>query len=472
MSDWAHDFPSHGDVNVVNRLSPGRLAIENFSSRSLPEISDFPKLKSLCDAPREIPIAIIGGGMLGCTIACQLRRDPVFRDKFILIDDNAHFVERFASIVRRIDQRLMRSPFEHQIAPDGAIQLIDFARLNWARLNHIERTQLKRAESGQRAIVPTDLFLGHVRHTISVHDLESVSFTASARRLLRPGLRNQNWVLMTDRGDIRAKHVILATGSKPRSQTWQTSQRKGPKALAHECAYRQITGSTITPKRVAVVGDGMTAAHLALHFSGRGIMTHWILKGEERFALFDTPSSFLRTEGLAYFQRHTVHDRARLLHSARPASIIPEMKRPLIARTLNGILTIHRNNPVVELKREKEVIGLLLADRTRVIVDQAVCATGQYPKSELLKSLDVEFESRWPLVNDQTLEPSGTKNLHVIGALASLSLGPAAANIDGARLATETLLRTLHRSISRSNPSSRHSKRIVTGTCAVVGCPS
>lgn len=272
--------------------------------------------------PQNVDIAIIGGGIIGSGLACQMWHSSYLRDRMIILDSQAYLVKSFFEMITANSQRVMRSPYEHQIAPDGDVQMLDFARLFFDRLSSVEREQIIIALSGQRSVVPSDIFIAHTAYMISIHQLRKIAYQFSVAALYRDN--DGMWIIKNSIGySIRAKAVIMVTGSKPAPLS---------PPLARACRLygdhvQPAYGTTrhIQPKeRVMVVGSGLTAGHIILQILATKAHPIWSIRHEERYRCADFDTAYFRTEGIARFRKLAPMEKATLLAEEYRGSLMLE----------------------------------------------------------------------------------------------------------------------------------------------------
>ena len=397
--------------------------------------------------PEEVDIAIVGGGIIGCGLAVQLRSSRNLGRRFILLDSQPHLVERYFKAMKATGQKVMRSAYEHQIAADNQIQMIDFARLHYSSLTERERFQIRLGMSGQRSVVPLDIFIAHVQHVAKVANLRRIAYRFQVASIQRG---RGGYILRSSQGRVvAAKHIVLASGSheNPLGEPFQDVKDflPGRVKTAYQAHEAPIKG------RTAIVGSGLAAGHLILKVIGDGGRPVWILRGEDRYRCADFDTSYFRTEGMARFRREPVGNRAEILVRESRGSLMLEFL-PLVQKLEgSGQLEVHRNSQVTSVEPAESGLALHLDTGKTVAVDHVIVSSGLMPQTSLLPD-DVELlHRRYPLVDDDSLELKGYPSFFVAGPLASLALGPAAKNVDGARLASEKIVPALERLLT-DNP--------------------
>jgi len=394
-----------------------------FSAPQVPDGSPPP--------PTGADVVIVGAGPAGLAVAAALWHVGV-RD-VVIIDRDGAPVARFLGRVDRLNQRVLRSPYEHHPGVEGYrdCELRDFARMHWSLLTSVERREIRMSQAGHRSVVPVDVFDAYCRHTSVIHQVpqrlwlgEVGSVEPGADRVLVRG------------GDftIEARHVVLCLGEERRDApaSWWSGDRPNAVGYWDEPVHPDAG-------HVAVVGAGLTAAHLIHNALDRGARVDWVLrKDTERYQCSDVNASFFRAEGRARFggQARQVPwaERLALMSRERRASVMFEFQPLLTAAEANGRLTVHRGNGI-------RAVGdghVELADGRRVTGDQVLLALGTTPSigTGLLPEASVGARDGWPDLDERTLAYRHAPRVYAAGAAACMVLGPAARNIDGHRVAT------------------------------------
>jgi glycine/D-amino acid oxidase-like deaminating enzyme len=455
--------------NAVEELSLVPELLNSPTGRNFSFSSQSAILTRKDDPPAYIDLAIIGGGPLGVSLACHLWHSPRLRKRIAILDSGLVLLQPFLRRMSLLRQRVMRSPYEHQLAPDGDIQLLDYARLYYSYLTKVERSQVELGLSGQRAVVPTDLFVGHAMHVIASHDICRFAYQFKVTSV-EPDSKNtyHAWRITDHKGrTIKARSVILATGSKetPFCKTFSVARRKFPTRV--QSAYHE----PLKPRpgeSIAIVGGGLSAGHLIVSASAAAAHPIWIVRGEDRFRCADVDTSYFRTEGVAGFRHLPTDQRVQVLTEEIRGSLMLEFVPLLKGLEDSNLLTVFRNCEVTNVADTKtRKLRLDLSCGSRIRADRVVVANGFQPDISLLPKGAIIIGRRFPLTDDNTLEVSGHPNLFVVGPMASLSLGPAARNIDGARIAAQTLLPILDDRLG-STLNNRAAKKItIKGTLAI-----
>jgi cation diffusion facilitator CzcD-associated flavoprotein CzcO len=198
--------------------------------------------------------------------------------------------------------------------------------------------------------------------------------------------------------------------------------------------------------RVAVVGAGLTAAHLISNALAAGHRVDWVFReAQERYQCADVNSTFFRPEGRARFGGGDQEHRRALMRTHRRASIMFEFQ-PLLQRAeADGRLVVHRGGQVREVGSGPAGVAIRLADGASVECDRALLALGTSMSTGrgLLPAELIGDEGGWPELDERMLSYRRASRVLAVGAATAMVLGPAARNIDGHRVATARVAATV-----------------------------
>jgi pyruvate/2-oxoglutarate dehydrogenase complex dihydrolipoamide dehydrogenase (E3) component len=279
------------------------------------------------------------------------------------------------------------------------------------------------AQAGHRSVVPVDVFEAFCRHVADVHHIADRTWRSTALAV-EPG--DGSVLVRTAAGPVEARCVVLALGERTRPTPWAA-----PDGVYRWDEPRPQAGS------VAVVGAGLTGAHLLAAAVDAGRETHWILREDaERYQCSDVNAAFFRAEGRARFGAAVSWaDRSAVMRRHRRASVMFEFRPLLTAAEESGQLRVHRGRTVTGLAAGPAV---LLDGGDRVTADSVVLALGTVPSTGtgLLPDGAIGSRDGWPDLDEQTLGYRGVPAVFAVGAATGMVLGPAARNIDGHRVAS------------------------------------
>jgi 2-polyprenyl-6-methoxyphenol hydroxylase-like FAD-dependent oxidoreductase len=379
--------------------------------------------------PERADVVIVGSGPAGLAMATALWHRGV-RDA-VLVDRSGRPCRRFFDRIDLLDQRVLRSPYEHHPGAEGYrdCELLDFARLHWSLLTTIERREIRMAQAGHRSVVPVDVFQAYCRHVAATHQVRGRTWRAAVRELI-PGAD----AVLVKAGDaeLTARYVVLCTGEE---------RREAPAAwrAGEGCSYWDEPVPD-GPERIVIVGAGLTAAHLIANALRDGRRVAWVFREKaERYQCSDVNAAFFRAEGRARFDGVPWQDRRRLMSAQRRASVMFEF-RPLLQRAeATGQLSVHRGRTVTGIAAGPGGTACLrLADGGQIRADHVVLALGTTPSAAppLLPRTIAGTRDGWPSLDARTLAYRRAPRVFAVGAAAGMVLGPAARNIDGHRVAT------------------------------------
>lgn len=388
--------------------------------------------------PAAADVVIVGAGPAGLAVAAALWHLGVH--DVVLVDRTGPPAARLLDRIDGLDQRVLRSPYEHHPGVEGYrdCELRDFARMHWSLLTAVERREVRMSQAGHRSVVPVDVFEAYCRHTAAIHRVTERLWAADVHTVEPDGDR----VLVLGGGfRITARQVVLCLGEERRDAP--SGWLAGPRPA--EIGYWD---EPVPPgvDREVVVGAGLTAAHLINNALDRGTRVAWVLRGDaERYQCSDVNASFFRAEGRARFDslRQPVSWDARLALMARErrASVMFEFQPLLREAEADGRLTVHRGTDL----RAVTGGGVELTDGASVAGDHVVLALGTVPAIGLglLSDELVGARDGWPDLDERTLAYRRAPGVFAAGAASCMVLGPAARNLDGHRLATARIAATI-----------------------------
>jgi cation diffusion facilitator CzcD-associated flavoprotein CzcO len=254
-------------------------------------------------------------------------------------------------------------------------------------------------------------------------------------------LEDGRWQIMgRDGGAVTTRVVVLATGSHP--APWPDPLPSARREIAAMISSAYAGPGHLAPgDPIAVVGSGLTAAHTILQVLDAGAHPIWLVREEEHYRELDFSPSYFQVDGIRLFQSLTLRGRRRRLHEAYRGSIMPEFSSLLRALERRCLLEVHRYSSIdhVHLLSDNRM-QIYLSSGRDVRASRIILATGLAPSAHALPR-DVGFvDDMYPVLDDQTLEVVDAPNVFAAGALAALSLGPAARNVGGATLAAERIV--------------------------------
>lgn len=383
-------------------------------------------------------MAIVGGGPAGLAVTSALWHLGI--GDVVVLDDADRPCGRFFDRIDTLRQRVLRSPYEHHPGVEGYrdCELLDFARLHWRHLTPTERREIRMAQSGQRSVVPVDVFEAYVAHVAQLHGAGS-----RMRRTTVTGVHPDDTGadVHTADGALRADCVVLCLGEQTAAapSSWWPAPGLPPGVQYWDTPVPDGAGP------VAVVGAGLSAAHVVANALADGRAVTWVVRAEsERYQCADVDAAFFRPEGRARFDGVGWPERAELLRRHRRASVMLEFRPLLRAAEADGRLTVLRDADVQGITAHRST-PTLITGRGQVTAERIVLALGTTPSSGagLLPPDVVAARDGWPDLDPRTLAYRASGRVFAAGAAAGMVLGPAARNIDGHRVATARIATTV-----------------------------
>ncbi len=379
-------------------------------------------------------VCILGAGPHGLAAAIHLRR-ACSDLRLVAVDPSGVWLddwhEQFAS--REIET--LRSPIVHHPSPDP-YELSDYVEVSGLPRSHLPYDP------------PTaDAFASFCRDLVAGAGL-ALPLRGSAQAVCRRGRRLR---VTTGRTTITTTTVIVATNPHRRSvPDWVWPLLGGrPGLLTYGTDVDLRALPDIEGQRVLIVGGGLTAAHLACGAAARGAEVHLLSRRPLAVRDFDTDPGWLGPRHLDAFGRDG--DPASRLRTALTArgggSVPPWMRARLDDLVDDGRVGIHDGIKVRAAGVDRDgSCSLALDDFTTLEPDRIWLATGTVPDIGSAKYLtdvasDVPTLAGLPITGDDLR--LGPQPVHVMGRLATLTLGPAAGNLWGAQRAAHRITKAL-----------------------------
>lgn len=379
---------------------------------------------------------VIGGGIHGTHLAHVLVHGQGFSpDSVRILDPHAHLLAAWNRRTENTGMRYLRSPRVHHIDMD-ARSLERYARQRGGDPSDLWIDPYHRPSYA--------LFQNHCQHVIDSYRLDRLHIRGQATALHR--VRN-GWRVQTANDRIKARRVLLATGRQElRIPEWACPLLKHNAPIQHvlDGAFdrREITDRAA----VLVVGGGISAGQIALSLMSDHAVT-LVTRQPLRHHDFDSGPCWLGPLCMEAFGQADHNHRRQMIREARHPGTLAIDVHQAIHTAIEAKQICHRQGEIVTaaLTTDRR-ISLTFVDGTTHIADHVVLATGLEPVPPAQTWL-ADAITRYGLpvadcgypILDHTL--CWTDGLYASGPLAELELGPASANIPGARAAAERLQR-------------------------------
>lgn len=364
---------------------------------------------------------IIGGGLHGTHLSHVLVNALGYPpDSVCVLDSEPEPLAIWKNRTQACGMTHLRSPQVHHLDFRGP-DLRDYAR-----------------ETGRAdAFIPPyhrpalDLFNDHAAHIIARGGLRRLRRCDTARRIESGA---ESYRVVSDHRTWHTRRVLLALGQPdPIRPDWGA----GLPHVFDTGFERDISAGRYADKHVTVVGAGATGAQLAVKLGESAEQVDLVASTGIHRADFDSPPCYLGPRCLSAFSRATIPRRREILNTVRnigtvPADVYEQIVSSARIRILKG--------PVHAISDG----ALQLEDGRTMPTDELILATGleRKPPGGALVSAAIDrlalpvSPEGWPLLQTDLQWRDG---LFVSGRMSELELGPAAANISGARMAGKRL---------------------------------
>lgn len=382
---------------------------------------------------------IVGAGLHGAHLAhVLLQRGGVPRSRLRLLDPHEAPLAHWRHMTGNVGMAFLRSPSVHHIGVD-ADDLHRFAQ----------------SPAGQWLAEFRDphhrpgltLFDAHAEAIVRTQRLGELMQQGTACGMVR---RQSGWRVLTDRGEIDARRLLLALGRTAQHRpAWATGElvRRIPHIFDPDFVREEIPSNA----QVVVVGGGISAAQTATALARVGHQGVTLVMREPiRKTHFDSNPCWNGPKCLTRFDHTRCYvERRRQLQEGRYRGTMPhDVARELLQGVERGRVELKIAEVTTCTAAPANRLHLCLNTGDTLSADCVMLATGFDQARPGSPWLDAVIANEglpcapcgYP-IPERTL--AWAPGLYVSGALAELELGATAANLRGARLAAERLLQAI-----------------------------
>ncbi len=379
-------------------------------------------------------LVVVGAGPQALTcVSYLLAERPGLVDELVVVDPRGWLVE-WSEQFARLDITSLRSSCVHHPAPQP-YALLDFARGRPAEL------------LGNYQRPTAALFADFCASLVALHGLHSRMLAGQAVRL--EPRRGGTVVTLASGAALAARRVVVATNpGRPVVPGWAARLLGStPSDRVVHSSRVDLRGAELAGQRVMVVGGGLTAGGLALAGMARGAQATLVCRRPLHRRTFDTDAGWLTRRELDRFHATTDWSlRRRCIDQARGGgSVTPAVAEALRAAGERGELEVRPDRVTSLSGAACGPLRVAFRHGATVEVDRIWLATGTSVDvmadpllGDLARRHPVELVGGLPVLDGACRWP-GT-DVHVMGRLAALQLGPVAGNLTGGRMAAERIL--------------------------------
>ena len=386
--------------------------------------------------PTDVDTVIVGAGPQALTVLARwLFERPLDLRRVAVVESAGEWMTAWRAGFARQCIDVLRSPGVHHPAPDD-MAFVN-AHGNWPTFEAARAAALCSGSVGPLQRPTTAAFWHFCRQLIEQTELNDrlLPTTVVSAVAVRDRYGTSSWEVKLDDGStIGARQVVWAGN---------TRVRRVPAGVQLGGAVQHSNDVDLAAvgvgERIAVIGGGQTAGQLALRAAQRGAAVTLISRGPRRVADLDVDAGWLMEDHLAPFR----------------ATLDPEERRRVVEQVQCGSMTSDldlelRQSQIARVASAGDVMARTDPDRGPVVgfagveceVDRVWAATGSVPDLRVAPTLaglaasGAPHINGWPVLDDALQWRDG---FYVVGALAALTLGPAAGNLGGARAAADIL---------------------------------
>lgn len=398
-------------------------------------------------------------------------------DQVAVFDPSGAWMSKWRSYFTRMDIAHLRSPVTHHPGPADSHELLEFAHNQGREDELFEFARLLRsatktnrdynlAVSYEFPAPSAALFSDYCRdleQRLALDKLIVPQAVVGLRPVPSDDQSSPQIILsLADGTEVLADHVVLAIGeaNSLRVPDWAAASfTAGEPGLWHVLQREapQQSLKTAAVHRSLIVGGGLSAAHVAIACAKRGGAPPLLLVRGSRVEVSQFDASFRWTgrysaKSRALFLGQPLEKRAELLRSERfQGTVSPEVYRELTRLEACGALEIRTASEVTALERSDSgawsarIMHRSQGAETSEAFGEIILATGSerdIRAESLLRGLGdvMQVCDGLPVLRDDDLSlGEQCRSVHVLGAYASLALGPTAGNLGGMVLGAHQL---------------------------------
>jgi uncharacterized NAD(P)/FAD-binding protein YdhS len=377
---------------------------------------------------------IIGGGIHGVHLAHVLiHGQGLSPDAVRILDPHERLLAVWSQRTQNTGMCHLRSPRVHHI------DIVPSSLEYFAREEGVDSPDLWIAPYGRPLY---SLFQRHCQHVINRYNLSGLHIRGQAVALHRV---EGGWCVETADDRLIARQVLLATGrQKPVIPDWAKQLIAQDAPLQHVLDMSFDRRHIATSETVMVVGGGISAGQIALSLMDNHTVTI-TTRHPFRHHDFDSGPCWLGPKCMDAFSQADYRSRREMIGEARqPGTLARDVYKAVDAAIQSGQMHHYQGEIIAaELMNDHRIL-LTFLDGSTHSADHIVLATGleAVPPGQTWLA-DAMTRYRLPVATcgypivDHTL--CWAEGLYVSGPLAELELGPASANIAGARVAAKRL---------------------------------
>ncbi|MEM9561730.1 MAG: FAD-dependent oxidoreductase [Actinomycetota bacterium] len=378
----------------------------------------------------EIDTLVVGAGPHALTVVSRWVCDrPATVDHLLAVDPAGCWMHAWD---RQFDQQridVLRSPGVHHPDPDemALLHANDYNNRPTDRSGEPLRGALRRPT--------TSVFARFCRDLAARTGLSQRVLPATVVDL-QPAANGptSGWAAtLGDGSTVQARRVVWA--GNPRVPTVPHAVHRC-EAIVHSA---EVDVTTVTAgQRLAVLGGGQTAGQLALVAARAGADVVLVSRGPQRIVNLDVDAGWLMDDHLVPFRSIAdPRERRHVVERVRRGSMTADLAKSLADASVRWF------SDAGDLSAWPDGDGAVVGfGGAEVRVDRVWVATGSCPDVRAEPVLarraadGAPHVDGWPILDDRLHWEDG---LVILGALAALTLGPAAGNLGGARAAAELL---------------------------------